>query len=122
MLRFAAFQPDNMAAKLAAFLITLLINIAVGVAIFFFMLLAMNGFSESDALYGLGTYIVLAILVSLLMTGGAVVVVQVLTKRQFRGWVAALIAIPIFSVVGASLKFVCSIIGVLIADYVRVNY
>lgn len=111
-----------MAIKVAAFLITLLINIATGVAIFFFMLLAMNGFSESDATYGLGTYIFLAIFVSLLMSSGAVVAVHVLTKRQFRGGIAVLIAVPIFSVVGAGLKIVCSIIGVLVADYVRVNY
>ena len=111
-----------MQAKILAALITLLINIAIGVVIFFFMLLAMNGFSESDATYGLGAYIVLALLVSLSMSVLSVVVVHGLMKRQFRGAVAALIAIPIFSIVGAGLKIVCSIIGVSIAEYVRVNY
>jgi len=49
----------------------LLISIAFGVAVFFFRLLfAMNGFSESDTNYGLGAYILLAILVSLLMSNG----------------------------------------------------
>jgi hypothetical protein len=33
-----------------------------------------------------------------------------------------LISVPIFSVAGAGLKIVCSIIGVAIAEYVRVNY
>ena len=41
-----------MAPKIIAFLITLTLNIAIGIAVFFFMLLAMNGFSESDANYG----------------------------------------------------------------------
>ncbi len=111
-----------MAIKIAAFVITLLINISVGVAVFFFMLLAMNGFSESDATYGFGAYIVMAVIVTLLMSTLAVVSIQLLIKREFRGWVSALIAVPIFSVIGAGLKIACSIIGVMIAEYVRTHY
>ena len=111
-----------MATKIIAFLVTLLINIVAGVVIFFFMLLAMNGFSESDANYGLGTYIVLAALVGLLMSAGAAGLVHILLKRKFSGIASALIAIPVFSVVGAGMKIVCSIIGVMVAEYVRVNY
>ena len=111
-----------MAAKLSAFFITLLINIAIGVAIFFFMLLGMNGFSESDASYGLGAYIVLAVLVTFLMSAAAVGTVHLLLKRGFGAFAAVGIAIPIFSIVGGGLKFVCCIIGLLVADYVRVNY
>jgi hypothetical protein len=111
-----------MAAKLSAFFVTLLINIVAGVALFFFMLLAMNGYSESDATYGLGFYIVLAVLVSLVMSTGAWFAVQLMIKRKFHGAVAALIAIPVFSVIGAGLKVMLSIIGVLISEYVRVNW
>ena len=111
-----------MGTKIAAFLITLVINIAIGVAVFVFMLLAMNGFSESDANYGIVAYIILALFVSVLMSALAVVAVHVLQKREFRSGVAALIAVPIFSTVGAGLKIVCSIIGILVADYVRVNF
>ena len=111
-----------MAIRIAAFVITLLINIAVGVAIFFVMMLAMNGFSESDATYGLAAYIVMAVIVTLLMSTLAVVSIQLLTRRGFRGWVSMLIAVPIFSVTGAGLKIACGIIGVLIAEYVRTNH
>ena len=111
----------SMPAKTLTALVTLLINIAIGVVVFFFMLLTMNGYSESDATYGLGSYIVLALIVSLLMSLCAAVLVHFLMKRKFRGWTAALIAIPIFSIVGAVLKVVCSIIGVAVAEYVRVN-
>lgn len=111
-----------MALKLAAFFLTLLTNIVVCVMIFFFMLLAMNGYSESDATWGIGGYIALALLVSLTMSAGAIVLMQILTKRQFRGFAAASIAVPLFSIAGAGLNIVCSIIGVLIAEYVRVNY
>jgi len=111
-----------MASKIIAFLVTLVINIAAGVVIFFFMLLGMNGFSESDANYGLGAYIILGILVTLLMSTGAALLAHVLLRRNFGKAVAALIAVPIFSVVGIGLKIASCVIGILIADYVRVNY
>ena len=110
-----------MAPKIIAFLITLILNIAAGVAVFFFMLLAMNGYSESDSTYGLVAYIVLALIVSLLMSFAAVVLVNILQKRKFSGVVSSLIAIPVFVVVGAVLKCVCAIIGVGVAELVRVN-
>ena len=111
-----------MTAKIIAFVITLLTNIAIGVAVFLFMMIAMNGFNESDAYYGFGAYIALALLVSFAMSAAAAFSVHLLTRREFRGWVAGVIAVPVFSIIGGGLKIVCSIIGVLIADYVRVNY
>ncbi len=108
--------------KIIALVTTLLINIAAGVVIFFFMILAMNGFSESDANYGLATYVVLAVIVSLTMGTFAVLVVHLLMKRQYRGWTSALVAVPIFSVVGGALKLVSCFVGLMVADYVRVNY
>ena len=50
-----------MAAKIAALLITLVVLISVGVAMLVGMVLAMNGYSESDATWGFGVYIVLAL-------------------------------------------------------------
>ena len=110
-----------MAGKVAAFLITLLINFAAGVAIFFFMLLAMNGYSESDATWGLGFYIVLALLVSASMSAAAFLAVQLMIKREINAAAAAVLAIPIFSVIGAGLKIVCGFLGVLISEYVRTH-
>jgi len=111
-----------MAAKIAAFVITFLINAAIGVVIFFFMLIAMNGFSEGDAEKGLMAYVALAFVVSILMSTCAFLLAGYLLKKGFSGAVAALIAVPIFSLVGGVLKVVCSIIGIAVAEYVRVNY
>ena len=111
-----------MAPKIIAFLITLVLNIAIGIAVFFFLLLAMNGFSESDANYGLIAYIVLAILVSFLMASLAAFSVHLLTRRNFRNVTASLIGIASFTILGIGLKVVCSIIGVFIAEFVRTNY
>ncbi|MGE3468662.1 MAG: hypothetical protein AB7J13_17225 [Pyrinomonadaceae bacterium] len=111
-----------MAAKITAFVLTLLINIAIGVAMFFFMLILMNGFSGSDAEPGLIAYVVLGLAVSLLMATGALLLTNFLIKKDMKGAVAALIAVPIFSIVGGALKVVCAFIGIGIAEYVRVNY
>ncbi|MEQ1764462.1 MAG: hypothetical protein ABL984_15135 [Pyrinomonadaceae bacterium] len=111
-----------MAPKIIAFLITLILNIAIGIAVFFFMLLAMNGFTESDANYGFITYMVLAALVSLLMASLAVAAVHLLMKRGFGAFSASLIGVGAFTVVGVVLRVVCSIIGLLVADFVRTNY
>lgn len=111
-----------MTSKIISAVITLVLNVSAGVVVFSMMLLAMNGFSESDANYGLGTYIILAILVSLLMASLAAATVHLLMKRNFRSVSASLIGIGSFTVVGIVLKVVCSIIGVLVADFVRTNY
>lgn len=111
-----------MSAKIAAFLITLFVNVAIGVVVFFFLLIAMNGYSESDATYGFVAYIVCALFVSLLMALCAVRLVAILMNRKFSSSSAAFISIPIFCALGAGLKLVCAIIGVAVAEYVRVNY
>jgi tetrahydromethanopterin S-methyltransferase subunit C len=111
-----------MAAKITTFILTFLLNVAIGVAIFFFLLLAMNGFTESDASYGLGTYIVSAFLVSLSMATIAVVIVGTMTKRQFRAVGAAAMAVFGFALLGGVLKIGCAVIGLFVAEFVRVNY
>ena len=111
-----------MAPKLIAAILTFLINIAAGVVIFFMMLVAMNGYSGSDAEYGLGVYIVLAALISILMSLGAFLLSGRLLKKQFSSVTSTLIAVAVFAIVGIVLKIVSSLIGVGIAEYVRVNY
>ena len=111
-----------MIPKVVAAIVTGVMNITVGVVVFFFMLLAMNGFSESDANYGIVTFIILAVLATILMAVSAVVTVHVLLKRNWGAARAAILATLLFSGVGAGLKVVCGIIGVLVADLVRMNF
>lgn len=111
-----------MAPKIIAAILTFLINIAAGVVIFFIMLVAMNGYSGSDAEYGLGVYIVLAVLISILMSLGAFLLTGRLLNKQFSSASSALIAIAVFATTGIVLKIVSSLIGVGVAEFVRVNY
>lgn len=111
-----------MALTIVAFLTTLILNIAVGVAVFFFLVLAMNGFSESDANPGFVTYIFLAVIVTLVNASLAVATAHSLSKHGFGALSASLIGIASFTVVGMVLKVVCGIIGVLVANFVRMKF
>jgi hypothetical protein len=109
-------------AKIISFLLTLAVNAAAGVVVFFGMVVAMNGYHESDATYGIAAYVVLAAAVTLGMGGLAALATHLLEKRGFRAWVAVLVSAAAFSAIGIVLKLICSIIGVGIAEFVRVNY
>ncbi len=115
-------QISNVAAKITAFLITMIAGLASGVVIFFFMLLAMNGFSESDSMWGLGAYVLLALIVAILSSTGALFLVGALTKKQLSPVACVLIAVPVFSILSIGLEIVCSLIGVGVAELVRVKF
>jgi len=111
-----------MAAKIAAFAITMLVTIAVAIVILFTMLIAMNGYSESDAMWGLGVYSLLALIVAALMSLGAFLLVGFMTNKKYSSLVSSLIAIAGFSVLGIVVELVCSLLGVGVAEIVRVNF
>ncbi|MBK8465987.1 MAG: hypothetical protein IPL32_09160 [Chloracidobacterium sp.] len=111
-----------MTAKITAFLITMIAGLATGVVIFFSMLLAMNGYSESDAMWGLGAYILMALMVVILSSTGAYFLVGSLTKKQLSPVVCVLIAVVVFSLLGIGLEIVCSLVGVGVAEFVRVKF
>jgi len=111
-----------MGAKIAALLVTMAAGLAAGVAILFFMLIAMNGYSESDATWGLGAFILLALVASVSMGFVAYFVTGRLIKREFSPVIASLIGIVIFSATGFALEIGCSLIGVSVAEFVRVKF
>ncbi len=111
-----------MAAKNAAFVATLLTLIVIGVSIFLVMLMGMNGYSESDATYGLATYAILAFCVTVLVSLLSAFSAGKLINKEFNSVLAVLISVVLFSIVGAILKAVCCIIGIGISEFVRVNF
>ena len=111
-----------MTAKVIAAIITLIANIAVGVVVLATMIIAMNGYSESDATWGLGAFVVLAFVVAVLMALGAFVLAGFLTKKQYGSIATAIIPIVVFSVLGVGLEIVVGGIGVGVAEVVRVKF
>lgn len=110
------------ATKVIALFLTLVANLASGAIIFFFMLIAMNGFSESDAGWGLGLFIVLTLGIAVFMGFLTVLGVNFLIKKSFSKAVAIILPVMLCSIVGAIAEMISSGIGIAVADFVRKNY
>jgi hypothetical protein len=111
-----------MAPKIIAAIITLLINIGAGIALFFFLILALNGYHENDAVYGLGAFAIVAGLVTISTTAAAFVAAHQLIRNNFKSLNAALLATLVFSILGAVLIMFGVILGVGVAHFVSLNY
>ncbi len=111
-----------MAAKIAALLITLMLGTAVGFALLAFMVIAMNGYSEADATWGLGVFAVLGLIIPVFAGIAAYLIVGALVKKQFSPALSAAIAIPVCTIAAVVLEVIASLIGVGVAELVRVNF
>lgn len=102
------------------FLITALVNIAVGVVLFFFLLLGMNGYSEKQATPGLILYIAWALLFSILTAVFSVLAARFLIrKKSFSPLAATAIFAPIFIVVGGVANFVGIFAAIFLTEALR---
>ena len=110
-----------MAAKIITFLVIVGINLAVAVVLLFFLMLALNGFSERDANYAFLFFIIGAFVVTFLSGILGIVLLNILTKRNFGSVSASIIAVLIFSILGAAINFALVFGGVIIADLVRTS-
>lgn len=111
-----------MAAKIAALLITLMLGTAVGFVVLAFMLIAMNGYSESDATWGIGVFTVLGLIISVFAGIMAFLIAGTLLKKQFSPVLAAAIAVPVCTIAAIVLEVIASLIGVGVAELVRVKF
>ncbi len=100
--------------KATIFLITTLINVGIGAALFFMLVILLNGFTEDQAAPGLILFIVWALLCSLVAGISSFFSARFLTeKKSVNAWLAALSAIAVFVIIGATVNFV----GMLIAAF-----
>lgn len=111
-----------MGAKIGAFLLTMTACLTAAVISLSIMIIAMNGYSESDAAWGLGTFAVLAFVVSFAASVGSTVFASKLLARQFTTVKSLLIAVPVSSIIGVVLVFISSFVGIGVAELVRVKF
>lgn len=100
-----------MAAKIGAFLITLVLTVILAIIGFVLLNLALNNYSDSDSTYSFGAYGILAFLLVFAAAAIAAGVAHLLVAREFKtvgtvmiatiaGGAVALVAIFIFIVIG----------------------
>ncbi len=111
-----------MIPKIAALIITLVAGIFLGIAVLAFMLLAMNGYAEKVTTWGLGIFAVLSIAISVSMSVGAFYLTGRLIRRQFGPVISALAAVAVCTIAGTVLNVAAGLIGIGLAEFVRVNY
>ena len=106
--------------KAATFLITTLINIGVGAALFFILIISLNGFTEDQSAPGLILFIVWALLCSLAAGIFGFLSAKFLTeKKSYNAWLAALSAIAVFVIIGTIANFFGVIVVVFLTSAMR---
>ncbi len=106
-----------MAAKIAAFLITLVLTVILAVIGFALLMLALNGYSESDSMYSMGTYGIFAFLLVFAAAAIAAGVAHLLIAREFKTVGAVMISTIAAGAFAVVAILVLIVIGVLLAEY-----
>ena len=106
--------------KIATFLTTLLANLIIGIVLFFVLIIALNGFSESQATSGIILFVVWEIIFSIVAAGLSVVAANFLIKRKtFSSLVSGLIACLFLILIGAVSSFIGLIASVGLVSALR---
>ena len=106
--------------KASFFLLTALVNSAIGAALFFMLIISLNGFTGKQAEPYLILFIVWALAASIMTGVLALLTANYLIERKsFNPWLAASLAITIFIIVGATIDFVGLIAAVILTSAMR---
>ena len=110
-----------MTAKIITFLTIGGVNLAVSVFLLFFLMLGLNCFSESDATYAFLFFIIGAFVSAALSGILGIVLLNILINKNFRSVSASIIAVLIFSIIGAVINIALFFGGLIIAEIVRTS-
>jgi hypothetical protein len=111
-----------MVSRLIAAMLSALLCIAFALLVGLSMLLAMNGYSESDATWGLAAFAGLVLIISTAVGSAAWFGAGLLIRKTWHAAVAALVSTIVCTMVGAVLVALAGIAGVGLAEVVRVNF
>lgn len=111
-----------MITKIAAGLIAFAANLIAAIIALIVLIVALDGQSEDDAIYGFAVFGVLVFFIVFAMVVLAVFIVHFLLEREFKPFSSGSIAVIAAVVVGVVSIAVCIIIGVGVTEYLRINY
>jgi len=106
--------------KVVIFLVTVLVNIGIGIMLFFLLLLSLNGYSGKQAEPGLILFIIWVLLFSIAAAVCAYLSANFLITKKSLNWIAAsLISILVFVAAGAILNFVGTVAAIILTEALR---
>jgi hypothetical protein len=108
-----------MTSKVIAFLIALLVSVIFAVIGFVVLVLALNGYDESDATYSFGAYGIFAFLLVFALAAIAGGVAHLLQAKEFKPAGTVMIAVITAGALGVVAFFICIVLAVLLAEYFR---
>lgn len=109
--------------KILTFIAAFGISIGIAVFLLFILLLALNGFGERDAVWGIYPFVALAFLTAI-VTGclSSFLFDYLVIKKQISKTIAALVAIAGTTAVSLIFNFFCLCLGVIMAEIKRNNF
>jgi len=106
--------------KATTFLITMSVNAAVGAAMFFMLILSLNGFTGKQAEPGLILFFVWVLITSFVVGVLSILSVNYLAgTKPFNQWLAATISVSVCVIGGAAINFVGATAAVLLTLAMR---
>jgi len=107
--------------RFAAASITFVIDVVVAVIIGVFLLVAMNGYSEGPATWGLGAYLAAAVSTCSLAAFAASSLTRVYLQRATSTFAGVFLSVSVSAGAGIALLVVSSFIAVGVAEYARTH-
>ncbi|HTH51532.1 MAG TPA: hypothetical protein VL501_06345 [Pyrinomonadaceae bacterium] len=104
-------------AAAASFVVDIIAAVIIGV----FLIVAMNGFSERDATWGLGAYALISLAASAMAAAAAVTLTKTYLARKFSNFGAVFLAFAMTGGTGVAVIVVASFVAVFIAEYARTH-
>ncbi len=112
-----------MAAKAIMFILVLAANTAIAAVCGFFLLLSLNGFSESDAMWGIAAFVLLALLISIGSAAfGAVLIHHLTARSKWRPLPAVMVTVVLTVLAGGMLNLFSIAAAAIVANTVRTNF
>lgn len=109
-----------MAAKIIALSIIVLLNIGAGIILFFSLILGLNGYHETDAQWGIYTFLGGAFIITILMgAGGFLLTKYLIESKNLNAALSVFLAAFLFVLIGIVAKIVLLFGSVFLADAVR---
>lgn len=105
--------------KIIAFVLTFLINAAIGAAAFVALIMVLNGFQERDAVWGIYLYVGLALAACLILSMIAALIGGRPFMREMKQPLPMIAFVAALSFIGGIVDFVLVFVGMIAAEIAR---